>query len=137
MKNFPNYSLNKNFGLFLDRDGVINEDFGYVYKISDFFIYKDAFELINYASQKKIPVFIVTNQSGIGRGFYSFEDFRLLNEYFLSKFSDEIRKNIFIGYCPHKPNQKCLCRKPKTYMFERLIKRKNIHFNNLLWWGIS
>jgi len=60
-------------GLFLDRDGVINEDYGYVYRIEDFKFKDGIFKLLKLF--KGYEIFIVTNQSGIARGFYDEEDF--------------------------------------------------------------
>ena len=67
-------------------------------------------------------IFVVTNQSGIGRGYYSEEDFTSLTEWMIEKFDD---KNITIEkvyYCPHSPEKKCHCRKPQTGMIEQALK---------------
>ena len=61
--------------LFLDRDGVINEDHGYVFQIKDFVFISGIFELIKKAYQLEMKIFVITNQAGIGRGLYTEEDF--------------------------------------------------------------
>lgn len=114
----------------MDRDGVINEDKGYVYKPIDFNLYSDAIKLIKFSASLKIPIFIVTNQSGIGRGFYSFRDFKNLNQHFLKNFNEFEKSMISISYCPHRPNIGCACRKPKSYMLRRIIRKNRIKVAN-------
>lgn len=101
-----------NKAVILDRDGVITEDIGYVHKIEDFKLIKNAVEGLKLL--KKYKLFIVTNQSGIGRGYFKFEDFleynnRVVEE--LKKYSIKIEKTYV---CPHAPEENCECRKPKT-----------------------
>jgi len=114
--------------IFLDRDGVINEDFGYVGKIEDFKFRDGIFELLKLLQDLGYAFFIVTNQSGIARGYYSKEDFLKLSKWMI----DELKKRkIFIKdieYCPHHPDitGECECRKPKPGMILNLAKKYNI-----------
>ena len=72
--------------LFLDRDGVINEDAGYVYRREDF-VFKDGiFEALRKFAQAGYALVVVTNQSGIGRGYYTLEQFDELCRVMLSEF---------------------------------------------------
>lgn len=71
--------------VFFDRDGVINYDFGYVYKIKDFKFKKKVFEAIKYLNNKNYLVIIVTNQSGIGRGYYNKKDLKILHSWMTKK----------------------------------------------------
>ena len=71
--------------VFLDRDGVINNDKGYVYKIDDFEWIQDAIEAIKFLKDSGYYVFVVTNQSGIARGYYSEEDVEKLHIYINSE----------------------------------------------------
>ena len=66
---------------FLDRDGVINVDKGYVYKISDFEWMQDAKEAIQFLNKQNFYVFVISNQSGISRGYYTEEDILKLQRY--------------------------------------------------------
>ena len=89
--------------VFLDRDGVINVDAGYVYRISDFIFIEGIFELTRAAVAKGYLVFIVTNQAGIGRGYYSEADFQILTTWMLGRFKSEgveIKKVFFSPYHP-------------------------------------
>lgn len=117
---------NKNKAAFLDRDGVINYDYGYVGKIENFKFLPNVFEGLNYIQNLGYKIIIITNQSGIGRGYYSLKDYELLTEYM----KNILKKNkIFILdvlYCPHTPEQNCICRKPKPEMILRASKKHNL-----------
>ncbi len=104
--------------VFLDRDGVINKDIGYVYKIEDFEFIEGVFASFKYLKKKGFHLIIVTNQSGIGRGYYTEQDFNNLNDWMLRKFKAQSIDILDVFYCPHQPKDHCLCRKPKTAMFE-------------------
>ena len=115
-----------NRAVFLDRDGVINHDYGYVSKIDDFKLIPGTFESLRFLKNKNFLIFIVTNQSGIGRGLYSESDFLKLNEYMLNLF---LKQKIIIDkvfYCPHKPEDSCLCRKPNPGMIQKALKEFSI-----------
>jgi D-glycero-D-manno-heptose 1,7-bisphosphate phosphatase len=127
--------------LFLDQDGVINKDFGYVNKIKRLKYNKNIFKILR-TYQKKFFLFIVTNQSGIARGYYNVSQFyqfqrKIKNDLFL--------KNILINdveYCPHhieniikKYKKICSCRKPKTGMIKNLKKKWNIIINKSFFIG--
>lgn len=78
----------KRVALFLDRDGVVNIDKQYVYKIEDIEFLDGIFDLIAYAKSLGYLIIIITNQSGIGRGIFSEKDFQILNQWML----DELKK---------------------------------------------
>ena len=105
--------------LFLDRDGVINVEKNYLYKREDFEFIDGIFDLCSYFQNKGYAVVVVTNQSGICRGYYSEEDFRKLTEWMEAEFAKrgiEIAKTY---HCPHHPEftGSCSCRKPQPGMF--------------------
>ena len=66
---------------FLDRDGVINEDFGYVHKIKQFKWKNGIFKLIKFLNDNNYYVFVISNQSGIGRGYYTEKDVNNLHDW--------------------------------------------------------
>ena len=68
----------KKKALFLDRDGVINKDFGYVFSIENFVWLKNVKKAIKFAYNKKYLIIVITNQSGVARGLYSENDIKIL-----------------------------------------------------------
>ncbi|MDD3462260.1 MAG: D-glycero-beta-D-manno-heptose 1,7-bisphosphate 7-phosphatase [Sulfurospirillaceae bacterium] len=107
--------------IFLDRDGVINVDKSYVYKIGDFEFCDGVFEALSYFQKLGYLLIIATNQSGIARGYYSEEDFLILSQWMKREF---LKRGIVISaiyHCPHMPEQNCECRKPKSGMFLQAI----------------
>ena len=69
----------KNKGLFLDRDGAINKNFGYIFSAKNFILLKNVKKVIKYAYHKKYLIIVVTNQSGVARGLYSENDIKTLH----------------------------------------------------------
>ncbi len=112
--------------LFLDRDGIINIDHGYVNKIEDFTFNEKIFELMHLFIKKHFKLFIVTNQSGIGRGYYSIDDFEKLSKWMLKVLKQEKIEIEAIKFCQHSPETKCGCRKPQTGMIDEILKEYNI-----------
>lgn len=92
-----------NRALFLDRDGVINYDFGFVYEKENFIFCEDIFNLAREAIAKGYKVVVITNQSGIARGYFSEEQFHKLNNWMCQKFLEEgapIERTYFSPYHP-------------------------------------
>jgi len=104
--------------LFLDRDGVVNVDKNYLYKIKDFEFINGIFSLCQYYQNLGYLIFIVTNQSGISRGHYTKDDFNILTNWMIGKFIKNNIKITKVYYCPHHPDitGECDCRKPKPGM---------------------
>ena len=108
----------------LDRDGVINLDPGYVHKIKDFKLFPETIKALNLL--KDFKLFIITNQSGIGRGYYTLKDFEKFNNYLIKKLKDN---NIVIDktyVCPHHPDNRCDCRKPSIKFIKDIEKHYSI-----------
>ncbi|MDR1285596.1 MAG: D-glycero-beta-D-manno-heptose 1,7-bisphosphate 7-phosphatase [Campylobacteraceae bacterium] len=125
----------QNKAIFLDRDGVINEDIGYVYKQEDFIFTDGVFEALKYFQKCGYLLFIVTNQSGIARGYYSENDFLSLSQYMLKEFNDNGITITKIYYCPHSPETNCKCRKPNPKML--LDAKKEFNINMSVSWLIG
>jgi len=112
--------------IFLDRDGVINEDSGYVHKIEDLVILPEVPEALKILKKEEYKLIVVTNQSGIGRGLFTSADFMGVTR--------EIERLLFLEgvtfdsvyYCPHHPEDNCNCRKPNPGMFLRAIRDFNL-----------
>ena len=112
--------------IFLDRDGVINKEVNYLHKITDFKFIKGIFEACQNFQQNNYQIIIVTNQSGIARGFYSEDDYLKVTDWMLRQF---IKKDIYIldvFHCPHSPNHNCKCRKPNPGMIIDAFEKHNI-----------
>jgi len=116
-----------NKAVFFDRDGVINIDKGYVSKIPDFEFYKGIFEIMRYFLEKGYLLIVVTNQSGIGRGYFSVDDFRKVNRYMLDCLRRENIKISCVYYCPSS-NDNDFYRKPNPGM---ILKAKDRHHIDL------
>lgn len=86
--------------LFLDRDGVINVDHGYVFRQQDFEFVPGIFELARAASQRGYLLFVVTNQAGIGRGYYTEDQFHALSEWMREEFAREGAAIEKVYFCP-------------------------------------
>lgn len=109
--------------VFLDRDGVINVDRGYTYRIEDFEFIDGIFDACKLFKQSGCRLIVVTNQSGIGRGFYSEQDFLTLTQWMRDQFDSHGISLDAVYHCPHHPQQaqgrykqSCHCRKPEPGM---------------------
>jgi len=112
--------------LFLDRDGVINTDHGYVSQIEDFEFTDGIFPLLHLFLKHNYLLFIVTNQSGIGRGYYSSGDFETLTAHMLNEFEKQNITISSVEHCLHSPEERCACRKPATGMVDAILKSHDI-----------
>jgi D-glycero-D-manno-heptose 1,7-bisphosphate phosphatase len=114
-----------NHALFLDRDGIINVDHGYTFRPADFLFREGIFDLCQAAMAKGYRLIVVTNQSGISRGYYGHEEVAALHRYMADQFQERQILLDAIYYCPHHPefSGKCLCRKPGSLMLEKGIAR--------------
>ncbi|MCF1429173.1 MAG: D-glycero-beta-D-manno-heptose 1,7-bisphosphate 7-phosphatase [Shewanella sp.] len=111
--------------VFLDRDGVINVDHGYVHQVDDFEYIEGVFDACRELKQMGYKLVVVTNQSGIARGMYTEEQFHSLTEWMDWNFADKGVELDGIYYCPHHHEYgvadykvDCDCRKPKPGMLE-------------------
>ena len=90
--------------LFMDRDGVINIDRGYVHRIDQFEFLPGVFDLARFvSSQLRWPIIVATNQSGIGRGLFDEEAFAQLTRWMCERFRDEGAPLTRVYHCPHHP----------------------------------
>ncbi|UAJ65052.1 D-glycero-beta-D-manno-heptose 1,7-bisphosphate 7-phosphatase [Candidatus Schneideria nysicola] len=123
--------------IFFDRDGTINIDKGYIYKVKDFHFFNGVIEAMQILNKMDFLLIMVTNQSGIARGIFNERQFIKLTKWiinFLSKFKINI-DGFF--YCPHHPNaiissfrKDCICRKPNPGMLLNAKKYFNINMSS-------
>jgi D-glycero-D-manno-heptose 1,7-bisphosphate phosphatase len=112
-----------NRALFLDRDGVINHDSGYTSSAENFRFIEGIFDLCRTAKRLGYLLIVVTNQAGIGRGYYSEQDFLTLTEWMRKRFEVECVPVNDVFYCPYHPvhgigryKKDSICRKPNPGM---------------------
>lgn len=123
----------KKKAIFLDRDGTINVEKYYLYKNEDFEFIPGAIEALKLLQVAGYLLIIITNQSGIGRGFFSEKDFEKLNFWMMDELFKRGIKIDKVYYCPHLPDARidkykkdCECRKPKLGMFRQAIEEFDI-----------
>lgn len=116
--------------IFLDRDGVINQEVGYLHKIEDFKFIDGVFEACRYFQAMGYKLLVVTNQSGIARGYYKERDFCLLTQWMCKKFSSAGVNILEVLFCPHGPDSNCMCRKPKPGMLLEASDKYDIDLAN-------
>jgi D-glycero-D-manno-heptose 1,7-bisphosphate phosphatase len=116
--------------IFLDRDGVINVEKNYLHKIDDFEFISGIFNACNYYKNLGYRIIIVTNQSGISRGYYSTKDFEILTNWMIKKFQSRQVEILDVFHCPHSPNDNCKCRKPMPGMLLEAQKKYRIDMSN-------
>lgn len=123
--------------IFLDRDGTINKEVDYLYKVDDFEFIEGADKAIKIFNDLEYLVIVVTNQSGIARNYYTEDDLKNLHIYLDKLLEQNSAKIDAYYYCPHHPTKglgkykiKCLCRKPELGMFLQAKKDFNIDFEN-------
>lgn len=119
--------------IFLDRDGVINVDNGYVSVVDDFEFIEGVIEALQKLKEKGYLLVIITNQSGIARGYFSEEQFNTLTEWMDWSLADRGVDLDGIYYCPHHAKHgigeykiDCDCRKPKAGMINEAVKELDI-----------
>lgn len=119
--------------VFLDRDGTINKDKGYVYQIEEFEILPGVIKGLRLLQDVGYLLILVTNQSGIARGYYTEQDFQILTAWMMERFKTMGIQIAEVYYCPHLPNAPipmyrkiCRCRKPGTGLYERAVKEFHI-----------
>jgi D-glycero-D-manno-heptose 1,7-bisphosphate phosphatase len=112
--------------VFLDRDGTLNKDQGYVHKTEDFELLPGVIEGLKILQDDFIFI-IISNQSGIGRGYYTEEDFFAFNNLLVETLAKEGIKIQSTYFCPHLKEEKCDCRKPNTKYIDLSVIKYNIN----------
>lgn len=112
--------------VFLDRDGVINKDTGYLFLVNDFEFIEGIFVALRHFISRGYKLILITNQSGIARGYYSVNDFNILTKWMIEQLSINDIEILDVLYCPHLPEDNCSCRKPNPGLLLEANKRHNI-----------
>lgn len=122
-----------NKAIFLDRDGTINVEKHYLHKIEDFEFLPGVIEGLKILQDAGFLLIIVTNQSGIGRGYYSEEDFNVLTKWMMQTLEQSGVNITQVYFCPHLPDaiiekyrKDCDCRKPRLGMYLKAVEDYDI-----------
>jgi D-glycero-D-manno-heptose 1,7-bisphosphate phosphatase len=118
--------------IFLDRDGVINEESGYTYKIEDFKFIEGVFDALRILKKIGYEFIIISNQSGISRKMYTMDEFNILNKWMIEIFEANQITITDVFICPHGPDDNCKCRKPKAGLFHKAFQKYDIN-QDLSW----
>lgn len=134
----------QNKAVIFDRDGTLNIDVNYLHKVEDFSWVSGAVEALVWLSKKNYELYVVTNQSGIARGYFTINDMQKVHDYMnaeLEKVGVKIKKFYF---CPHLKEGKikefaidCDCRKPKAGMLLQCLNENNLSPDNCVVIGDS
>lgn len=123
----------KKMAVFLDRDGTINEQMGYINHLSRFHLLPGVAQAIRLLNDQAIPVFVVTNQSGLARGYFPEDLLVKVHEAMVERLMAEGASLDGVYVCPHHPEAKeeryrgdCPCRKPKPGLFLQAAADHNL-----------
>ncbi|MGL4722158.1 MAG: D-glycero-alpha-D-manno-heptose-1,7-bisphosphate 7-phosphatase [Desulfovibrionaceae bacterium] len=108
--------------LICDRDGTLIEDKHYLSNPHEVTLLPSVKEGLLYLQKAKIRLAVVSNQSGVGRGYFTNESVHLCNDALINLVQEEASFVEFL-FCPHRPEEQCLCRKPHTELWSTLVKK--------------
>ncbi len=112
--------------VFLDRDGTIAEEVGYLNHVSRFRILPHVADAIRRLNEAQMPVIVITNQSGVGRGYFPVALVHTVHELMAQQLEAAGARLDAVYYCPHTSADGCDCRKPKTGMLDRAAREHAI-----------
>lgn len=115
-----------NKAVFFDRDGTLIEDTHYLSDPKDIKVIDGAYEAVRKLKEAGFLIFVVTNQSGIGRGYYTEEEYLRVDSRLRQMFGVRLADITKSVYCPHTPHDNCFCRKPKDGLVKPLIEKYEI-----------
>lgn len=115
--------------IFLDRDGVINKDpidtaYGYVTRWKEFKFLRGAKRAIRELTEAGYKIYIISNQAGIAKGYFTLDDLKSVTKKMLKRIEDSGGKIAGVFYCPHRGEDNCDCRKPKAGLFRKALGKK-------------
>jgi len=113
--------------VFIDRDGVINQDLGkYITKPEEFVFLPGVIDALKKLQKTEYKIIIITNQGGVGKGIYTEKDVKDIHDKMVKTLKAEGVRIDGVYYCPHHPNEDCECRKPRLGMVNAAIKDHKI-----------
>lgn len=112
--------------VFVDRDGTLNRDCPYCHDPKDLFVYTDTIKLVKEYADEGYLVLIVSNQSGVNRGYFTRSELDAFNRALVEE-AESLGLHIDdIFICPHRPDENCNCRKPSVGMIEQAMDKYDI-----------
>ena len=120
----PPYEMK--WAVFLDRDGTINEEVEYLSDPSDLCLIRGAAEAIRLLNDAGIPTIVVTNQAGVGRGYFPEGRVVAVHEKLTEQLTAHGARLDAFYYCPHHPDDGCACRKPQPGMLEQAAREQRL-----------
>ena len=112
--------------VFIDRDGTICEEFGYLNHLSRFRMFPFVAAALRRLNEAGYPVIVVSNQSGVARGYFPESLVQQVNQAMIQQLSEAGAKVDAVYYCPHASSEICSCRKPKTGMLDCAAREHRI-----------
>lgn len=109
--------------IFFDRDGTLNNDPGYISSPKQLKLYPGARKAIKLAKDANFLTFVVSNQSGIGRQYFTTEQLHSVHEHMQNVLARDHAQVHGIYFCPHHPDAQCACRKPKTDLIRQILQK--------------
>jgi D-glycero-D-manno-heptose 1,7-bisphosphate phosphatase len=119
----------KHPAIFLDRDGTIIEDLGYIKYPSDVAFYQTSFKALSIL-QKHFLLFIITNQSGVSKGFTTESEVKEVNKYLIEYLKARSIVIYDVFYCPHRTEDNCNCNKPNPYFIKKAAELYNLNLSD-------
>ena len=116
--------------IFLDRDGVINKEINYLHRIDDFKFIDGIFDACQHLISLGYKIIVVTNQSGIERGYFTKNDYEIIMNWMLTQFNKNGINILDVFHCPHLPDSNCKCRKPMPGMLLDAKAKYDIDMEN-------
>ena len=122
--------MKHNIAIFLDRDGTINEEVNFLSHPDELTLIPNAAKAIREMNELGLNVFVISNQSGIARGYLTEDDLQKVNGHLvqLLKIENAFVKKIY--YCPHSDEHNCNCRKPKPGMLQQAEQEFHVDLKN-------
>ncbi len=111
---------------FLDRDGTINEEVEYLGDPDHLTLLPGAGEAIRRLNEARVPVLIVSNQAGVGRGYFTEHEVEAVHQRLVERLAEHGAHLDGIYYCPHHPDDNCACRKPRAGLIEQAARDHEI-----------
>ncbi len=118
--------MQESSAVFLDRDGTIIEDTGYINDPAQVIFYPESFEALKLL-QEKFLLFIITNQSGIAKKLLTVEEVENVNNFIIQTLNSKGIEIRDIFCCPHNTEDNCICRKPNPYFINTAVQKYNIN----------